>query len=65
MCQNPSFISTSELEMDVRSRLSDKSTSSQDDDVKGDVSSTDEVETIPKPTPSKRLQRVTRLKRKH
>ena len=56
----------SELEMDVRSRLSDKSTSSQeqDDDVKGDVSSTDEVETISKTTPPKRLQRVTRLKRK-
>ena len=56
----------SELEMDVRSRLSDKSTSSQeqDDDVKGDVSSTDEVEMISKTTPPKRLQRVTRLKRK-
>ena len=43
----------SELEMDVRSRLSDKSTSfqTQDDDVKSDVSSTDEVEAIPKTTP--------------
>ena len=47
--------------MNVRLRLSDKSTSSQeqDDDVKSDVSSTDEVETIPKTMPPKRLQRVT------
>ena len=56
----------SKLEMDVRSRLSNKSTSSQeqDDDVKGDISSTDEVGTIPKTMPPKCLQRVMRLKRK-
>ena len=41
--------------MDVCSRLSDKSTSSQeqDDDVKGDISSPDEVEKIPKTTPKR------------
>ena len=55
-----------ELEMDVCLRLSDKSTPSQeqDNDVKGDISPIDEVETISKTTPRKRLQRVTRLKRK-
>ena len=57
----------SELEMDVRSRLSDKSTSSQeqDDDVKGDMSSADEFETRPKTPPPTPLRRVLRLKREH
>lgn len=53
----------SELEMDVRSRLSDRSTSSQEqDDDRADTPVTDEGETITK-TPPERRGSVPKLKR--
>ena len=53
----------SELEKDVRARLSDKSSSSQEQDEKTDGSSTDELEAVKEVAPSKRPADMPKLKR--
>ena len=53
----------SELENDVRARLSDKSSSSQEQDEKTDCSSTDEVEEIKQSPPPAWPSTVPKLKR--
>ena len=53
----------SELENDVRARLSDKSSSSQDQDEKTDSSSSDEVETVKEVPPPERPAATPKVKR--